>query len=63
MKSGKMNGIGNYSAGLSIYCEAREKMTQECKHPIAEGDFKWIFAVTVKELNSYRITWFLTSIQ
>ncbi|WP_418750672.1 hypothetical protein [Frisingicoccus sp.] len=50
-----MNGIGNYSEGLSIYCEDREKMIQECKNPIAEGDFKWIFAVTVKELNSYRI--------
>ena len=55
MKSGKMNGIGNYSAGLSIYCEDREKMIQECTNPIAEGDFKWIFAVTVKELNSYWI--------
>lgn len=63
MKSGKMNGVGNYSAGLSIHCEDREKMIQECKNPIAKGDFKWIFAVTVKELNSYRITWFLTSIQ
>ena len=50
-----MNGIGNYSAGLSIYYEDREKMIQECKNSIAEGDFKWIFAVTVKELNSYRI--------
>lgn len=55
MKSGKMNGTGNYSAGQSIYCEDREKMIQECKNPIAEGDLKWIFAVTVKELNSYRI--------
>ena len=39
MKSGKMNGIGNYSAGLSIYCEDREKMIQECKNPIVEDDF------------------------
>ncbi len=28
-------------------------MIQECKNPIAAGDFRWIFAVTVKELNSY----------
>ncbi len=34
----------NYSAGLCIFCTDRKKMMQECKNPIAEGNFKWIFA-------------------
>ena len=39
-----MKGITNYSAGSRIYCVNRKKMIQECKNPIAEGNFKWIFA-------------------
>ena len=30
--------------GLRIYCAGCKKMIQECKNPIAAGDFKWIFA-------------------
>ena len=30
--------------GLRTCCADREKMIQEGKNPIAEGDFKWIFA-------------------
>ena len=30
--------------GLCIYCTDRKKMIQGCKNPIAEGNFKWIFA-------------------
>ena len=36
--------VRNYSTGLRIYCADRKKMIQECKNPITEGDFKWIFA-------------------
>ena len=38
--------------GLCIYCTDRKKVIQECKNPIAEGDLGWIFAITVKVLNS-----------
>lgn len=40
-------------AGLRIYCADRNKGIQECKNPIAQGDLGWIFAITVKVLNSY----------
>ena len=30
--------------GLCIGCTDRKKMIQECKNPIAEGNFPWIFA-------------------
>ena len=39
-----MRKNSNYSAGMRIYCADREKMIQECKNPITNGDFKWIFA-------------------
>jgi len=35
--------VGNYSAGLRIYCADREKVIREFKDPIAAGGFKWIF--------------------
>ena len=40
--------------GLCIYCTDRMKMMQECINPIAEGDFKWIYAVAVNGVNSNR---------
>ena len=43
---------GNCPTGLCIYCTDRKKVIQECKNPIAEGDLGWIFAITVKVLNS-----------
>jgi len=45
----------NYSAGLRIYCADREKVIREFENPIAVGDFKWIFNVIVKLLNSYNL--------
>ena len=32
-------------------CADRKNVIQERENPIAEGDFKWIFAVTVQRLN------------
>ena len=29
---------------LRIYCAGRKKVIRECKNPIAEGNFRWIFA-------------------
>lgn len=42
----------NCSAGRCTYCTDRKKVIHECKNTIAEGDLGWIFAVTVKGLNS-----------
>ena len=30
-------------------CADHKNVIQECENPIAEGDFKWIFAVTVQK--------------
>lgn len=50
--------VRNYSTGLRIYCADRKKMIQECKNPITEGDFKWIFACNcegTEQLRSFLI--------
>nr|WP_308625963.1 hypothetical protein [uncultured Eisenbergiella sp.] len=48
---------GNCSAGRRISCADRKKVIQECKNPIAESDFGWIFAINVKVLNVTKREW------
>ncbi|HIS30778.1 MAG TPA: hypothetical protein IAB44_04395 [Candidatus Limivivens intestinipullorum] len=38
-----------FSPGLRARCADRKNVIQECENPIAEGDFKRIFAVTVQQ--------------
>ena len=38
----------SFSPDLRTCCADRRNVIQECKNPIAEGDFKWIFAVPVQ---------------
>ena len=47
--------VRNYSTGLRIYCADRKKMIQECKNPITEGDFKWIFACNCEVTEQLRL--------
>ena len=42
------------SAGQHICCGDRTKMIQMCGNSIAVGDLRWILAVTVKKLDSYK---------
>ena len=37
-------GIVTVHTDLRIYCAGRKKVIRECKNPIAEGNFRWIFA-------------------
>ncbi len=48
-----MQGLPQRSEG--IYCTDRKKVIQECKNPIAEGNFKWIFACNCEGTEQLRI--------
>ncbi len=48
--------LHNYSAGLRIYCADRKKVIQECKNPIAKGDFRWIFTCNCDGTEQFTVT-------
>ena len=48
-----MQGLPQRSEG--IYCTDRKKVIQECKNPIAEGNFKWIFACNCEGTEQLRM--------
>ncbi len=53
MKMGRDAAAGceqeQFSPGLRTCRANRKNVIQECENPIAEGDFKWIFAIMVQQ--------------